>query len=120
MSDWKNQYESAAEKELAAYSRAPLTDLLDDIKRGRTGEYSTIWRTIADKGTPSEAGWALYDFLLADRPYLERYHCAGALLRILGCTEFEPVELSAGWPVVKQNLSRLREVIATVANRSSA
>lgn len=111
MSDWKARYESAADDEAGAYARLPVARLLDDIRRRRTGGYSTIWGTLAERATPEEAGWVLYEYLLSDQPYLERYHCASALLRILRCTEFEAVELSASWPVVGSNLARLRNIL---------
>lgn len=117
MSDWKQQYEHAADEELDRYTRRSLADLLLDIRSGSTGEYSTIWEAVARKATPQEAGWVLYDVLNSDRPYLERYHCAKALLRILGCNEFEAVELSASWPQVRGNLVRLGEMVAAVAGQ---
>ena len=101
--------EFAADRESARYARTPLPQLLDDVRSGQTGEYFTIWDAIAKKGTSPQVGWTLYDFLTSDRPYLDRYHCADALLKILTCTEFEAVQLSANWPEVPQNLERLRE-----------
>lgn len=111
MSDWKRQYEDAADTELARNARRPLADLLRDVGLGRVGEYSTIWGAIAERGTPEQVGWALYDFLTSTRPYLDRYHCARALLQVMRCTEFEPAELSANWPTLAQNLSRLQQLV---------
>ena len=55
--------------------------------------------------------WLLYDVLHDNLPYLTKYHCAAALLRLLACTEFKAVELSANWPAVPGNLTRLRGII---------
>ena len=117
MSDWKVQYEDAADAEYARYLRMPISSLVAEITAGRTGEYHTIWRAVAEGGTAPEVGWKLYDVLTSDRPYLERYHCAGALLRVIGCTEFEPVALSAKWPTLPQNLARLRDLVEQAAGK---
>ena len=111
MSDWRNQYESAAEQELAEFRQMTDDERLESIREGRTGEYYTIWQSIAARGISREVCWTLYDVLIGDHPYLDRYHCANALLKLLGCTLFEPVELSAAWPVVTQNLASLEELI---------
>lgn len=112
MADWKADYEDAADREAARFSRLPLHDLLQEIRAGRTGEYHTIWGVVASRGTASQVAWPLYDVLLAERPYLDRYHCAVALLRVIACTEFEAVGLTANWPTRAHNLSRLHDVIA--------
>lgn len=112
MADWNADYEDAADREAARYSRLPLGDLLLEIQAGRTGEYHTIWGVAATRGTAMQVAWPLYDVLLSDRPYLDRYHCAAALLHVLACTEFEAVALSANWPTRAQDLSRLHDIIA--------
>jgi hypothetical protein len=112
MADWKADYEDAADREAARFARLAVDDLLREIRAGRTGEYHTIWGIAASRGTASQVAWPLYDVLLSDRPYLDRYHCAAALLRALACTEFEAVALSANWPTRTQDLSRLHDVIA--------
>lgn len=114
--DWKQAYEAAADAEAARYERLPVAELLRDIRRGKTGEYGCpIWDSVARKGTAAEVGWALYDVLTSERPYLERYHCAAALLQVLRCSEFEPVALSANWPTLQGNLARLAELVEQVA-----
>lgn len=114
--DWKQTYEVAADAEAARYERLSLSELLSDIRRGKVGEYERpIWDAVARKGTAAEVGWVLYDVLMSDRPYLERYHCAAALLSVLQCTEFEPVALSANWPTRPDNLARLAQRVEQAA-----
>lgn len=109
--DWREQYETSADAELSHYEKASDSELLQLIQGGRTGEYYTIWRVIGSRPASPALCWTLYDILLSDRPYLDRYHCANALLQILPCTEFEAVQLSAAWPVLQENLARLQAVI---------
>lgn len=111
MADWKADYEDAADREAAHYLRMSAHDLLLEIQAGRTGEYHTIWRAVTSRGTASQVAWPLYDVLRSERPYLDRYHCAVALLRAIDCTEFEAVALSANWPTRPGDLSRLEGVI---------
>jgi hypothetical protein len=121
MADWKSDYEDAADREAAQYVRMSADELLLEIQAGRTGEYHTIWRAVASRGTPSQVAWPLYDVLRSERPYLDRYHCAMALLRALNCTEFEAVALSANWPTRPRDLSRLEDLIArSVGGRGQA
>lgn len=118
--DWKQAYEAAADAEAARYERLSVAELLREIRRGRTGDYGKpIWDAVARKGTAAEVGWALYDVLGSERPYLERYHCAAALLQVLHCSEFEPVALSAHWPTLPGNLARLAELVEQAAGPRS-
>jgi hypothetical protein len=111
MSDWRKQYEDAAEKDARRFAHWSDRELLDAIRRRATGEYYVVWYEVAKRKATPEACWLLYDVLLSDRPYLDKYHCAAALLALLQCTEFEEVELSADWPVVPANLARLRGIM---------
>ncbi len=109
--DWKEQYEDAADDEEARYRRRPVAELLTDVKAGRVGEYATIWRVIGERGEVARVGWELMDFLRSPAPYLARYHCAAALLRLLGWHEFEAVQLSALSPDLDANLERVDAVL---------
>ncbi len=109
--DWKEQYEDAADEEEARYRRRPVAELLADVRSGRVGEYATIWRVIGERGEVARVGWELMDFLRSPAPYLSRYHCAAALLRLLGTHEFEAVQLSALSPTLETNLERVEAVL---------
>jgi hypothetical protein len=111
MSDWRTQYEDAAEEDARRYARASDRELLEAIRRRNTGAYYVVWYEVAKRRPTAETCWLLYDVLRSDRSYLDRYHCAAALLALLRCTEFEEVELSADWPVVPENLDRLRGIV---------
>lgn len=115
MSDWREQYEQAAGGESDLLARMPLGVLIGKVRRRETGEYHALWDAIARKGTPATIGWLLYEFLLSDRPYLERYHCARVLLPLVGLTDIEPVELSAARPNRQENLARLRTRLESLA-----
>lgn len=109
--EWRTQYEEAAQAESALWTRASDRDLLERIRSGKTGSYYGLWREVGSRRPTPETCWLLYDVLNSARPYLDRYHCADALLKLIGCREFEPVQLSAGWPVVRENLARLRGLV---------
>lgn len=108
MSQWREAWDSHADDEAARYDKMPVADAIADIRRGRFGDYYTIWRAIARRATLAEVGWELLDVLESDVPYLARYHCAAALLQLLQSAEFEPVALSAkGFPLAR-NLNEVR------------
>lgn len=111
MSDWRKEYEDAAEKQAKRFARASDRELLEAVRRRATGDYYVIWYEIAKREPTAEACWLLYEVLRSDRPYLDRYHCAAALLALLGCKEFEEVDLSAEWPVVQDNLTKLWAIV---------
>lgn len=111
MTDWRSQYESAAEAEAARLSRASDFELIRAIRTGTTGGYYTLWQAIAGRKPSAATNWLLFNVLTSSRPYLDRYHAAGALLQLLHCDLFEPVELSADWPVVAENLGKLRQLL---------
>lgn len=113
MSDWRAQYEDDAEKHAKRFARFSDLELMSAIRRRATGDYYVIWYEIAKRTPTAEMCWLLYEVLLSDRPYLDRYHCAAALLALLRCTEFEEVELSADWPVIHENLAKLRAIVAS-------
>lgn len=113
--NWTRQYEDAADAEYARCLARPVEGLLDDLRRGRTGDYFQIWRVLGERGSAAQVAWPLYDFLLSDRPYLDRYHCANALLRVLDCTAFEAVQLSANWSTRPEALLQLRARVEAAA-----
>lgn len=111
MSDWREDYERAAEAESARLARASDRVLLEAIRARQTGEYYTIWRVIGERRPKPEICWTLYETLTSDRDYLDRYHCAQALLRLLGLRTFEAAELSALSPNLPGNLAAPHQII---------
>lgn len=113
MTDWRQQYEDAADADARRFARFSDAQLLEAIRTRATGDYYVAWYELAKRKPTADACWLLYEVLRSDRPYLDRYHGAAALLALLRCKEFEPVELSAEWPVVADNLARLRTIVAS-------
>jgi hypothetical protein len=111
MSDWRTQYEIAADEEDVRFAHASDDELCEAIRHRATGEYYGAWRALAARRATPEICWLLYEVLLSERPYLDRYHCASALLQLLRCDAFQAVDLSAAWPVVPANLAQVRTVI---------
>src|SRR5262245_19858670 len=85
-----------------------VATLVEHIRDGRFGDYHTIWYSLARRASLGEAAWILLDVLESKAPYLARYHCAAALLKLMQCTDFEPVALSAGSFPVARNLAEVR------------
>jgi len=111
MSDWRQQYEDAAEDQAKHYSRFSDQQLIDAVRQGKTGDYYVIWYELAKRKPTATICRELYAVLLSDRPYLDRYHCAAALLTLLSCKDFEAVALSANWPELRDNLAKLGTLI---------
>jgi hypothetical protein len=121
MKHWREEWDSHADDEAARYDKMAVADVIADIRRGRFGNYHTIWPAVARRATLAEVGWELLDVLESDAPYLARYHCAAALLQLLQSAEFEPIALSAkGFPLAR-NLNDVRARIeARIGPRSRA
>ncbi len=111
MSDWRQQYEDAAEAQARRFARFSDAELLNAIRRNATGDYYVVWYELAKRKPSAEMCWLLYSVLRSDQPYLTKYHCATALLKLLQCQEFEEVDLSGDWPVVPDNLTKVHGII---------
>lgn len=104
---WKDQYESAAERESAAYEAMSVKTLLSHVQQGQYGQYHMIWSAVAEQATLKEAAWTLFDVLQHDKSdYLLRYNCAKALLELMGREDVmeipdEVVNLSRGTPAMR-------------------
>ena len=118
--DWRDRWDDAASAEAAHYDTRPVAALLDDVRAGRFGEYHTLWDAIARRATAQQAAWTLYDILVSTAPYLARYHCAAALLRMLPMPAFEPVNLSAASMPLDRHLATVRGRIEAVAGPRGA
>jgi len=83
-------------------------ELLAEVSEGRFGNYYVIWYVIASKSTVDEAGWILFRTLAGNPDYLCRYHCAAALLQLMGESILKPVDLSADHPGRESALADMR------------
>jgi hypothetical protein len=108
METWQDRWEEAADAELKRMETRTMTELLADIGVGRFGSYFVIWYVIASRSTLVEAGWTLFRTLASDADYLHRYHCAAALLQLMGEVTLKPLELSADHPGRGPALAALR------------
>lgn len=84
--DWRDRYEYEAKREYESLSRLTEGELLERITHRRLGGYFAIWRVIGEAGTVENSAGVLWDFLQGSpgkENMLQRYHCAGALFRIL-------------------------------------
>jgi hypothetical protein len=80
--EFQEYWEKEADKEYELYMSKSVSELKELLKKRKVGEYYQIWRAIADKATVEEMGWDLYNYLKAGGIYLNKYHCAKALLKL--------------------------------------
>lgn len=93
--DWQECWEEAANTERQELSALSLDALMHQVRSNALGSYYGIWDTIAAKADLHTVGWRLFSFLRMGGDYLHRYHCARVLLGLMGCTKYEPADLSA-------------------------
>lgn len=108
---WKDKWDEYSKLEREEMESLPLERLLEDVRQGRYGKYYNIWYVITRRATLEEAGWVLFQVLKKDIDYLYRYHCAAALIELLGVDEFEPVNLSADLEKTRDNIDRLKMIL---------
>ncbi|HDS11281.1 MAG TPA: hypothetical protein ENN77_00065 [Candidatus Wirthbacteria bacterium] len=91
---WKERWELEAGREYEKYFAMSVQQLLIEIRAGRLGLYYQIWQALGDKADKS-ACLVLWEFLRdnpAKESELQRYHCAGALFKLLDAgDEFERI-----------------------------
>lgn len=95
--DWREEYDQHADVERAQLDKVPIHDLYARVQARDLGDCYQIWGTIAARANLTEVGWMLFDVLESDLDYLHRYHCADALLHLLGEKQLTAVDLSAEW-----------------------
>lgn len=119
---WHDLWEEHADAERQSQDRRPVSSLLEAVRQRKFGDYYTLWYAIAAKATLVEAGWTLFAVLESpDIDYLHRYHCAAALLQLIGDLRFEQVELSAARFPLAENLAEVRRVLeARIGPRPAA
>ena len=108
---WKDKWDEYSRLEREEMESRPLERLLEDVRQGRYGKYYNICYVIAERSSLEEAGWTLFQVLKKDIDYLYRYHCAAALIELLGDDEFKPVDLSADLEKIQDNIDRLKMIL---------
>lgn len=81
---WRDSYERHAEAEAGTLHRRPVVELLQEVQAGRIDEYHRIWYVIAERAEPRAALPVLFASLAVQTDYLRQYHCAVAILHLLG------------------------------------
>jgi hypothetical protein len=115
--NWQEAWEYHARAELDDLRTRPAADLLAAVRAGRFGGHYVLWDAIAERATLAEAAGPLMAVLESDADYLDRYHCAAALLRLMASVRWEPVQLSANVP---ERPARLAAVRAELERRIGA
>ncbi|HEY4416285.1 MAG TPA: hypothetical protein VGO57_11385 [Verrucomicrobiae bacterium] len=109
---FQEHWEQEADKERLIYDVRPVAELLADVRVKRFGNYYQIWTSIGSRASLAEAGSLLADVLESDVDYLNRYHCAAALISISRTYSdgFRPEQLSADkrYPI-HQRICELRQ-----------
>ena len=107
----QERWDRAAEAEGHRYDAMPVRNLIQNIRAGRIGRYHSIWYSLAKRSSLGDAGWTLFNVLESRAPYLVRYHCAVALIKLLDGVNVTPVELSASRFPLSENLARIGHAI---------
>ncbi len=90
---WRDRWEYEAKREAEKYQKQSEETLLEQIRGGSLGSYYRIWHEISRKGILENSALVLLDFLQqhpGDNFMHHRYHCAGALLKIIIRTDIVP------------------------------
>ncbi len=121
--EFQEHFEKAAGEEKARYDAVPVSILLAEIRARRFGEYYQIWHSVAERATAAEAANDLLHVLESDADYLNRYHCASALISVAGLGAAgwtaEKLSVAARFPI-HQNLREIRELLALQPMRTRA
>lgn len=92
---WRDRWEYEAKREAEEYAKQSEQQLLRQIQNGQLGNYYQIWHEIGKKGTLQNAAIVLLEFLQqypGDNNMHHRYHCAGALLKIINKRSIVPTD----------------------------
>ena len=113
--EYQEEFEQAANDEKQRYDNLPVSTLLSDIRARRFGQYYQIWHSIAERATAGEAAHDLLRVLASNTDYLNRYHCASALISVAGlyADGWRPERLSAEakYPV-RENVKIVHDLLA--------
>jgi HEAT repeat protein len=108
---WKERWEDDADGEYQQLRALPLDDLRRRLAKGKFGQHHMLWSAIAAKGDLEPVGWELFDFLKSSGDYLQRYHCARALLALLECKDLQPAELAVEHPDPSAKRARVEALL---------
>ena len=84
--DWRDRYEYEAKLEAQKLGKASEQQLLKRVQSGDLDFYFAIWRELGEKGSLENSALVLLEFLQqhpGENYMHHRYHCAGALLKIV-------------------------------------
>jgi hypothetical protein len=81
---FEERWAQQAKKEYESYEARPVAELLADVRAGRFGSHYQIWRSLGQRSSLADAGGVLADILESNADFLNRYHCAEALLSLAG------------------------------------
>lgn len=85
--NWQDQWDYEAQKARTFFESKPLEELLTLVKENKTDFFFNIWDVIAGKSTPEDDSLEVLWTYLKDHPGdnydLDRYHCTGAIFKIL-------------------------------------
>lgn len=95
--NWRETWEQHADQERDVLDEVSVSELVERVQAGQFGDYYRIWYALADHAKLNDVGWVLFSVLESEADYLDRYHCAAALLRLMGEKRLQAVELSAEW-----------------------
>jgi len=108
--DWRETWEQHADQERGVLGETPVSELVERVRAGQFGGYYRIWYVLAERAKLGEVGWVLFSVLESQADYLDRYHCAAALLSLLGEKRLQAVDLSAEWGRAK-NLPTVEQML---------
>ena len=107
--EFQERFEREAEAEYERYLALPANALVEAVRSGQFGAYYSLWRAVAARASVAEAGWALYDVIAGDAPYLVRYHAADALLSLLQSRRLVAADLAVESPRQREWIGAVRE-----------
>ncbi len=115
-SNWQEAWEYYAGRANKTFNQLPESELLELIKQRKFDLYYTIWDAIGNKGTIQNSSLVLYNVLVNENKKhddLIRYHCAGALFKILGLENEEELRKHCQWDLGDrdESLKKLLKII---------
>ena len=126
---WRDRWEYEAKREAQNYGKLSERALLERIQKDNLGFHYQIWYEIGKKGTLENSALVLLEFLQqhpGDNNMHHRYHCAGALLKIIYKVDSIPTDETRkkiqwdheGEEMRQQKLLELQEIILAKLGKS--